>query len=534
MITRNPRASKRILAAIAAAGIAATTFAITTPASAAPTLDTTVRLEGATRYSTAAAIATAVGCSNDIILASGQNQPDALAAAALARAVQAPILLTPANALSAECRHVIGNCAAGAAQTVHILGGEAAVSAAVATAVDALTNVSVNRISGPTRYDTAVEIANTVGAGAIGQFLGKRTAIIASGTSYVDALAAGPISYQGVVGGMGSGPHPILLTTAAALPASTDAALTSLGVTQVVIAGGTGVVSDAVKTAIEAKGITVIRVSGANRNATAAALATVAVTPAGSGGFGFDGKNVGLANGTNAFGGFDALAAAPYLGKNSAPLVLTASLPAETAAFLTANNKTITKLHVFGGTAAVDAETVTAAEAAATQAVPTATIVANQAQTSVKVVISEPVLVSTAVTARRSRSTTANLAAAAVTPLDPSGTPPVATDIHALLFPLCMVGDSFRLNANQIKNAAGTAVASQTVVVAKDTTKPVATILAAPNPADLPVPGEVQRACRPAGGRHGPLNATSYTAVGTAANNTSTGTAAPDRWIQLS
>ena len=60
--------------------------------------------------------------------------------------------------------------------------------------------------------------------------------------------------------------------------------------------------------------------------------------------------NVGLANGTNAFGGFDALAAAPYLGKNAAPLVLTGSLPAETAAFLTANNKTITTLHVFGGT----------------------------------------------------------------------------------------------------------------------------------------------------------------------------------------
>ena len=77
--------------------------------------------------------------------------------------------------------------------------------------VDALPNVTVNRISGPNRYETAVEIANTVGAGAIGQFLGKRTVILASGTSYVDALAAGPISYRGVVGGTAAGPHPILL-----------------------------------------------------------------------------------------------------------------------------------------------------------------------------------------------------------------------------------------------------------------------------------------------------------------------------------
>ena len=44
---------------------------------------------------------------------------------------------------------------------------------------------------------------------------------------------------------------------------------------------------------------------------------------------------------------------------------------------------------------AVDAATVTAAEAAATQTVPTATITANEGQTSVKVVFSEAVLAST-------------------------------------------------------------------------------------------------------------------------------------------
>ena len=172
-------------------------------------------------------------------MASGQNQPDALAAAALARAVQAPIVLTPATSLSSDASSCHRCLRRRCAQTVHILGGESAISAGVASAVDALPNVSVNRIAGANRYETAVQIANTVGAGAIGQFLGKRTAIIASGTSYVDALAAGPISYRGVVGGIGAGPHPILLTAANALPASTSAALTSLGVKQVGIVGGT-------------------------------------------------------------------------------------------------------------------------------------------------------------------------------------------------------------------------------------------------------------------------------------------------------
>ena len=384
--------------------------------------------------------------------------------------------------------------------------------------VDALPNVTVNRISGPNRYETAVEIANTVGAGAIGQFLGKRTVILASGTSFADALAAGPISYRGVVGGTAAGPHPILLTTADALPPVTDAALTSLGVTQVVIAGGTAVVSDAVATAIEAKGITVIRVAGANRYATAAALGTVAVTPAGSGGFGFDGVNVGLANGTPAFGGFDALAAAPYLGKNAAPLLGTAdSLPAESAAFLTANNKTITTLHVFGGTTAVSAETVIEAEVAATQAVPTATITATQAQTSVKVVISEPVLVSTAVTSTAFALNNTNINVANVAAVSPTGTPPVATEFTVTV-PALQVGDSFRLNANEIKNAAGTAVASQTVVVTADTTKPVATVLAAPNPALSSFQVSFNESVSV-----GATAPASYSAIGTTANNTSSG-----------
>ncbi len=481
MTIRQRRVPKRLIAVAAAAAAGVTMLAIPTPTSAAPTLDTTIRLAGATRYSTAAAIANEVGCSNDIILASGENQPDALAAAALARAVQAPILLTPATSLSPDASAEIGICASASAQTVHILGGESAVSAAVATAVDALPNVTVNRISGPNRYETAVEIANTVGAGAIGQFLGKRTVILASGTSFADALAAGPISYRGVVGGTGAGPHPILLTPVDALPAVTDTALTDLGVQQVVIAGGTSVVSDAVETAIEAKGIDVIRVAGANRYATAAALSTVAVTPAGSGGFGFDGKNVGLANGTPAFGGFDALAAAPYLGKNAAPLLGTAdTLPAESAAFLTANNTTITTLHVFGGTTAVSAETVLAAEVAATQSVPTAAITANEGQSIVKVVFSEAVLTSTVTPAAFALNNVALPGGSIVVPaaVGTTGTT-FSVDLGATAL---AVGDVFRLNANTVSTSATPPVfaAGTSVTVANDTTKPVATVLAAP------------------------------------------------------
>ena len=488
MTIRNTRVQKRVIAAVATAALGASVLAIPLPVTAAQTLSPTVRLEGVTRYDTAAAIAAEVGCASDIILVSGENQPDALAAAALARLVSAPIVLTAAATLSPAATTFITNCVAEkGAQTVHILGGEAAVSAGVEASVAAFSKVTVNRIDGLNRYETAAKIANTVGASAIGSFLGKRTVFIASGTSYVDALAAGPVSYAGVIGSASNGPHPILLTAADALPASTDAALTSLGVQQVVIMGGTAVVSDAVKAAIEAKGITVIRIDGANRNATAAALAEIATTSVALGGFGFDGTQVGLANGTAAFGGFDALAGAPYLGKLGAPLVLTGSLPTETQAFLDSKATTLTTLRILGGTAAVDAETQAAAEASATLTTPTAVITAEQGRESFTVVFSEAVPTANVQAADFNLNNTAFVAGIGgplvITAADATtGANPVATTLTVsnLAAPLA-TADSVRLNGGTVATADGRTNASVTVVVAPDTVKPVATILVAPN-----------------------------------------------------
>ena len=484
MTIRNTRVTKRVVAAVATAALGATLLAIpASPVTAAQTLSPTVRLEGVTRYDTAAAIATEVGCASDIILVSGENQPDALAAAALARLVSAPIMLTAAATLSPAATTFITKCVAEkGAQTVHILGGEAAVSADVEASVAAFSKVSVNRIAGLDRYETAAKIANTVGASAIGSYRGKRTVFVASGTSYVDALAAGPVSYAGVVGSASNGPHPILLTAADALPASTDAALTSLGVQQVVIMGGTAVVSDAVEAAIEAKGITVIRIDGANRNATAAALAEIATTSAGLGGFAFDGTQVGLANGTAAFGGFDALAGAPYLGKLGAPLVLTGSLPTETQAFLDSKATTLTTLRILGGTAAVDAETQAAAEASATLTTPTAVITAEQGRESFTVVFSEAVPVANVSLTDFNLNNTAVPVGPTASAVDPTGTPAVATTftVSTLTAPLA-TADSVRLNGGTVATADGRTNASVTVVVAPDTVKPVATMLVAPN-----------------------------------------------------
>ncbi|HAM22368.1 MAG TPA: hypothetical protein DCQ04_08845, partial [Actinobacteria bacterium] len=75
---------------------------------------------------------------------------------------------------------------------------------------------------------------------------GKRTAIIATGSSFADALAVGPVAYDGI---------PLILTDGTTLSADAKGALTDNDITQVIIIGGTAAVSDAVKTSIEALGI---------------------------------------------------------------------------------------------------------------------------------------------------------------------------------------------------------------------------------------------------------------------------------------
>src|SRR5690606_5303299 len=98
---------------------------------------------------------------------------------------------------------------------------------------------------------------------------GVPVAVIATGLDFPDGLAAGPAAARW--GG------PVLLTHPTGLPAATRTELARLRPGRIVVIGGTGAVSEAVLTALE--GLTtggVVRVSGPDRYATAAALSASA------------------------------------------------------------------------------------------------------------------------------------------------------------------------------------------------------------------------------------------------------------------
>lgn len=316
------------------------------PAQAAPIVDED-RLSGPDRYATAAEVALAgyPDGASTVLLASGQNFPDALAAAGRAGLIDAPVLLTARDTLPPATADAIATLGA---DTVTVLGGTAAVSQAVEQALDVPT---VQRVRGRDRYATAALISDPL-EGRVGEVGGRRTALIATGRNFPDALALGPLAFRLNL--------PVLLTQNDRLPDETVTALRDLDIGRVVIAGGNAAVSRDVEARLEQLvGAPAIRLAGVNRNETATAIADFATRF-----LEFPGRTTLLAN--NA-GFADAIAAGPYAGAEGAPVLLTAAqrLPDAVTGYLLLNDGVIERVVAVGGERAV-------AEPVLTEAVTTA------------------------------------------------------------------------------------------------------------------------------------------------------------------
>ena len=118
----------------------------------------------------------------DVLIASGANFPDALAAGPLAAAKGTAILLVdPVNGSNAVTAFV----ADADPESLTVVGGEASVPDAVADGVAG--GRPWTRLAGPGRFETAAKVvAATIDAGA-----DARHVLIASGEGFPDALAAG-------------------------------------------------------------------------------------------------------------------------------------------------------------------------------------------------------------------------------------------------------------------------------------------------------------------------------------------------------
>ena len=267
------------------------------------------RLSGSTRYASAQIIADSVeplqspaqpaDCKGTVILANGVNYPDALAASTIA-GTTTPILLVndaiPAETASAIKQHGVTH--------VIIVGGPSSVSNAIQSqlegqlasacggATNLTTKITTERVFGPDRYATAKAVAELHGAAGAGTAptassptcTPVKSAIVVSGETFADALAAGVLAGGGATcHGVNGGPLPLLLTSGGNLSASALQAMNDLGIKQVLLVGGASTVSDTVLGQIQNVGgtnnIVVKRIAGATRQDTAATLAAVMGTP---------------------------------------------------------------------------------------------------------------------------------------------------------------------------------------------------------------------------------------------------------------
>ena len=353
--------TRRAVAAMTAGCLAVAGAALTLagPAGAVPGFQFE-RLEGADRYATAAAIARDTFPTSDVVLlANGQSDdprtsaneshfPDALAGSYLAGFRGAPTLLTTEDTLPDVTSRAITDLGA---ETVVIIGGPAAVGSGQEQQLRS-RGLQVQRVSGPNRYSTAAAVARNPGASNVGTVNGRRTAVVASGVQFPDALVMGPLSYASRL--------PLTITDPQRLSPETRSVLDELDIQQVLIPGGESAVSRDVQREIEGLGITVTRFAGAGRTETAALVAEYALAN-----LNFTDAHVNLALGLRFP---DALSGGPHAGRDRAPILLTAgvdTLGAASRGYLEDHSDTLEDGHIFGGPAAVSSRVETEAEQAA-------------------------------------------------------------------------------------------------------------------------------------------------------------------------
>jgi putative cell wall-binding protein len=297
-------------------------------------------LSGSNRYATALAasrLAFENGEATATVLCSGEDWPDALGASALAGALGGPMLLTHPEVLPGG---LVAELARLGVHNIVIVGGENAISPEVEKSLRAIAGLSVKRVGGANRYETAALVASeTVTTSRARGREFDHTVYLATGETFADALGAATAS--ALTG------RPILLARRDSMPAVTRTALRSLETTAVYVAGGFQALTTTVTAGLSAEGeFAVTRFAGRDRYETALMLARHAAD------YGLEWDGVALATGD---GFADALAGAVMQARLGAPLVLTPTGHLSPAAdwAIREHADEIYRVTVLGGEAAV-------------------------------------------------------------------------------------------------------------------------------------------------------------------------------------
>lgn len=282
---------------------------------------------------------------NYAIIVSGDNYPDALSAAPLAKIYNAPIILvsnkvdTPDpnkkdTLVSAELKRL-------KITDVFIIGGIGAVPSSVEKEIKDIIiegkNINiVKRFAGVNRYDTAVQVANQI----VSQVGIKEGIVITYGEAFQDALSVSPIAAKLNM--------PIILVPKNEFDSSTKCVqdfIKGKTIPKTYVLGGTDIISDKVVSAFQNVQDRIKGATPYERNVNIIDRFKDKL----------DFSNVFFASGVDYP---DGLCAAPLAANTSSPVILVKdNIENSTQSYLAGVSSNIKKITIFGGTGAVSTNT---------------------------------------------------------------------------------------------------------------------------------------------------------------------------------
>lgn len=142
-----------------------------------------LRIEGTDRYETAVKLSQDKWESSQyVVLASGQDFPDALCASPLAKKYNAPILLTHKDSIDDKTMQEIKRLSP---KNAYIVGGTGAISGSVQDKLSGMAITCV-RLGGKDRYETSLKVAQSL--------TNVNSVFIVSGENFPDAISAASIA----------------------------------------------------------------------------------------------------------------------------------------------------------------------------------------------------------------------------------------------------------------------------------------------------------------------------------------------------
>ncbi|WP_041276169.1 N-acetylmuramoyl-L-alanine amidase [Desulfosporosinus acidiphilus] len=193
------------------------------------------RIWGQDQFETAQKVAERVGSKGQVILANGDQFPDALAISAYAGETETPILLTEAKTMPDSTKQELDKLQQNGDLNTIVVGGEAVISSSTLTDLK-----NVQRIAGNDRYETAADVYDFAQ-----NDLPATTTYVVTGENFPDALAAGALAAKQRA--------EIVMTQKTTLPGPTYSVLSrpTESPYSMVIVGGTAVISDQVTGMLE-------------------------------------------------------------------------------------------------------------------------------------------------------------------------------------------------------------------------------------------------------------------------------------------